>query len=63
MTSLKEQARNRFLCMLTLPQLREAPNMLKTRRDTARRTRERLRPTVLRVVMCWENLSTVRQGL
>ena len=63
MAFLKEQARNRFRCMLTLPQLREELNMVKMRRDTTRRTRERLMPTVLRVVMCSENLSTGTQGL
>ena len=48
---LKEQARKRFLCMLTLPQLREELKMVKMMRDTARRRRDRLLPTVFSVVM------------
>ena len=48
---LKEQARKRFLCMLTLPQLREELKMVKMMRDTARRRRDRLLPTVFNVVM------------
>ena len=48
---LKEQARKRFLCMLTLPQLREELKMVKMRRERSRRKRDRLLPTVWRVVM------------
>ena len=54
---LKEQARKRFLCMLTLPQLREELKMVKMMRDTARSRRERLFPTVFRVFMYPENSS------
>ena len=60
---LKEHARKRFLCMLTLPQLREELKMVKMMRETRRRRRDRLLPTVLSVVMYSANTSTGTQGM
>ena len=60
---LRINARNRFICILTLPQFKEEWNTMKIVREMTRNIRDREMPTTFRMLIASWNVISGKQGL